>query len=80
MVPHTPPDGLPIYRLLSGPDDESFCRKVSQALVAGYKLYGSPALTVKGKTAYVAQAVVWPTAEVAIAQAPAESAARKRSR
>ena len=27
-----PPDGLPVYRLLTGPDDASFCRRVSDAL------------------------------------------------
>ena len=38
-----PPDGLPTYRLLTGPDDASFCRRVSDALALGYRLYGSPA-------------------------------------
>ena len=28
----TPPEGLPAYRLLTGPDDASFCRRVSDAL------------------------------------------------
>ena len=35
-----PPDGLPAYRLLTGPDDASFCRRVSDALALGYRLYG----------------------------------------
>jgi transposase len=26
----TPPDGLPVYRVLTGPDDETFCRRVSE--------------------------------------------------
>ena len=26
---HPPPERLPIYRLLTGKDDESFCQKVS---------------------------------------------------
>ena len=62
-TPHqasTPPDGLPAYRLLTGPDDASFCRRVSDALAVGYRLYGSPAATFNGQTVIVAQAIVWP--------------------
>ena len=55
-----PPDGLPVYRLLTGPDDASFCRRVSDALAVGYRLYGSPAATFNGQTVIVAQAIVWP--------------------
>ncbi|HEX6614471.1 MAG TPA: DUF1737 domain-containing protein [Rhodanobacteraceae bacterium] len=54
------PDDLPIYRLLTGPDDDSFCRRVSEALALGYVLYGSPAATFDGKRVIVAQAVIWP--------------------
>lgn len=46
------------YRLLTGPDDRSFCEKVSKALEEGYVLYGSPAITHDGKNNIVAQAVV----------------------
>ena len=62
-TPHqasTPPDGLPAYHLLTGPDDASFCRRVSDALAVGYRLYGSPAATFNGQTVIVAQAIVWP--------------------
>ncbi|STD05020.1 Uncharacterized conserved small protein [Dermatophilus congolensis] len=52
-------DRLPRYRLLTGFDDASFCRKVSQALDLGYNLYGSPAITTKDGQGYVAQAVLW---------------------
>jgi hypothetical protein len=55
-----PPDGMPTYRLLTGPDDASFCRRVSDALALGYRLYGSPAATFNGHTVIVAQAIVWP--------------------
>lgn len=34
-----------LYRLLTGPDDSSFCHKVSKALSEGWELYGSPCLT-----------------------------------
>lgn len=60
--PSQPPDGLPTYRLLTGPDDAAFCRRVSEALSLGYKLYGSPAITFNGQTAVVAQALAWPAA------------------
>ncbi len=55
-----PPDDLPRYRVLTGPDDASFCRRVSEALELGYRLYGSPALTFDGKNVVVAQALLWP--------------------
>ncbi len=55
-----PPDDLPIYRLLTGPDDPSFCQRVSEALALGYVLYGSPAATFDGERVIVAQAVIWP--------------------
>jgi len=46
------------YRLLTGPDDASFCERVSKALEEGYELYGSPAIASDGKRCIVAQAVV----------------------
>lgn len=55
-----PPHDLPMYRLLTGPDDASFCRRVSEALALGYVLYGSPAATFDGEHVIVVQAVVWP--------------------
>ncbi|AJQ46463.1 MULTISPECIES: DUF1737 domain-containing protein [Pseudomonas] len=58
-----PPDGLPIYRVLTGPDDASFCHKVSDVLKLGYQLHGGPALTFNGKDVIVAQAVTWPRAQ-----------------
>ena len=60
------PDGLlPRYRLLTGPDDLSFCLRVSEALELGYVLYGSPAITFDGQRPMVAQALVWTRTEVA---------------
>jgi hypothetical protein len=59
----TPPDGLPAYRLLTGPDDASFCHRVSEALALGYALYGSPAATFNGERVIVAQAVLWPSVQ-----------------
>lgn len=56
----TPPDGLPTYRVLTGPDDEKFCRRVSDALAAGYQLHGAPAATFDGEHVILAQALLWP--------------------
>lgn len=55
-----PPDGLPAYRILTGPDDAAFCHRVSDALALGYRLYGSPAATFDGSRVIVAQALLWP--------------------
>ena len=54
-----PPQGLPRYRLITGPDDAKFCHRVSEALELGYRLYGSPAATYDGEQVIVAQAVLW---------------------
>jgi hypothetical protein len=56
-----PPDGLPTYRVLTGPDDATFCHRVSAALALGYQLHGGPAMTCRGDQVMVAQAVIWPT-------------------
>jgi hypothetical protein len=60
------PDNLPVYRLLTGPDDASFCKRVSEAIELGYVLYGSPAATFDGARVVVAQAVIWPHTSKAI--------------
>lgn len=36
---------MKLYRYLTGPDDSSFCKRVSKALSAGWNLHGSPTLT-----------------------------------
>jgi len=58
-----PPQDLPRYRVLTGPDDEKFCRRVSEALDLGFRLHGSPTVTFNGDRVIVAQALVWPGAE-----------------
>ena len=54
----TPPGGLPIYRLLTGSDDATFCQRVSEVIVLGYELHEGPAVTFNGESV-VAQALVW---------------------
>lgn len=61
------------YRLITGPDDRTFCERISAALAEGYVLHGSPAATFNGTGVIVAQAVVLPTA-VATADAAVASA------
>ena len=58
----SPPDGKPTYRCLTGPDDDQFCRRVSEALAHGWRLHGSPALTFDPQRGQVivAQVVLWP--------------------
>lgn len=46
------------YRLLTGPDDKSFCERISKALDDGYELYGSPAVTYNGERVIAAQALI----------------------
>jgi len=61
-MPPIPPDGLPIYRLITGKDDASFCRRISEQLALGYQLYGSPSVTFDAALGHViaAQALLWP--------------------
>ncbi|MEU0544524.1 DUF1737 domain-containing protein [Nocardia sp. NPDC005978] len=48
------------YRLVTGPDDATFCERVSALLAEGYHLHGSPAITFDGARVIAAQAVVLP--------------------
>ena len=36
---------ITVYRYLTGPDDSTFCHRVSEAMSKGWQLYGSPTLT-----------------------------------
>ena len=49
-----------LYRFLSGPDDASFCHKVTAALNKGWHLYGSPTYSwdAEAKAMRCGQAVV----------------------
>jgi len=50
------------YRLITGPDDRTFCERISSALAEGYVLHGSPAATFNGTAVIVAQALILPAA------------------
>lgn len=57
----TTPEGLPIYRLITGKDDAAFCRRISELLALGYELHGSPSLTYdpQQQSVIAGQALVW---------------------
>ncbi len=55
------PDNLPPYRVLTGPADEKFCRRVSEAMSLGYELYHGPSMTFDGEQIILAQALLWPS-------------------
>ncbi len=50
---------MKLYRFLTGPDDSSFCHKVTAALNKGWHIYGSPtyAFDAETKTMRCGQAV-----------------------
>ncbi|WP_084515169.1 DUF1737 domain-containing protein [Nocardia acidivorans] len=48
------------YRLITGPDDATFCERISALLDEGYQLHGSPSVTFNGANVIAAQAVILP--------------------
>ncbi|MGQ0484116.1 MAG: DUF1737 domain-containing protein [Hyphomicrobiales bacterium] len=68
--------GILRYRRLTGPDDRSFCERVSKALDEGYELYGSPSVTYNGERVIAAQALILKSA----AKPSTGSQRRSRSR
>ena len=48
---------MKLYTLLTGPDDETFCKRVCEKLNHGWVLYGSPSLTFNGTTVIAGQAL-----------------------
>jgi hypothetical protein len=49
-----------LYRYLTGPDDASFCHRITEVLNRGWQLYGSPTLTydVEKKQVVCGQAII----------------------
>ena len=52
------------YRFLTGPDDATFCQRVSDALAEGYRLYGNPVMVVSNGEPYCGQAVILPDTKI----------------
>ena len=48
---------MQLYTYLTGPDDETFCKRVCEKLNSGWELYGSPTLTFDGKRTIAGQAL-----------------------
>lgn len=46
------------YKFLTGPDDSTFCARVTEFLNNGWKLYGNPTMTFDGKTVIAGQAIM----------------------
>lgn len=57
VAPKAPVTSEKVYKLLTGVDDGAFCQKVSDHIDAGWQLYGSPSIVLKGGLVYAAQAV-----------------------
>lgn len=49
---------MKLYSFLTGPDDESFCKRVSEKINNGWELYGNPTLTHDGETVIAGQAII----------------------
>jgi hypothetical protein len=47
-----------LYSFLTGPDDESFCKRVCEKLQYGWELYGGPTLCFDGKNYIAGQALI----------------------
>jgi hypothetical protein len=49
-----------LYRYLTGPDDASFCHRITELLNRGWQLYGSPTLAydVEKKQVVCGQAII----------------------
>jgi len=46
------------YKLITGPDDSTFCARITEFLKNGWTLYGSPTMSFDGKTIIAGQAIV----------------------
>lgn len=49
---------MKLYTYLTGPDDESFCKRVCEKLNSGWELYGNPTLTFNGSDVIAGQALI----------------------
>ncbi len=49
---------MKLYSFLTGPDDEIFCKRVTERLNNGWALHGNPTMSFDGQKIVVGQAVV----------------------
>lgn len=48
---------MKLYSYITGPDNETFCHRISAKLNTGWELYGNPTLTFNGKDVIAGQAM-----------------------
>lgn len=46
------------YKFITGPDDSTFCVRITEFLNNGWKLYGNPTMSFDGKTIIAGQAII----------------------
>ncbi len=49
---------MKLYSCITGPDDENFCKRVSEKLNRGWQLHGGPTLTYDGTSVIAGQALI----------------------
>ncbi|MFD2166467.1 DUF1737 domain-containing protein [Thalassotalea euphylliae] len=49
---------MQLYRFITGPDDATFCMRISTLLNQGWTLQGNPTLTYNGETTIAGQALI----------------------
>jgi hypothetical protein len=49
---------MKLYTYLTGPDNETFCKRVCEKLNNGWTLYGNPTLTFNGTNVIAGQALI----------------------
>ena len=49
---------MKLYACITGPDDATFCKRVSDKLNRGWQLHGGPTLTFNGQTVIAGQALI----------------------
>ncbi|RCU49078.1 DUF1737 domain-containing protein [Corallincola holothuriorum] len=49
---------MKLYRFVTGPDDVTFCMRVTESINNGWELHGSPTLTFNGESPIAGQALV----------------------
>ena len=49
---------MKLYSYVTGPDDETFCKRVCEKLNKGWELYGNPTLTHDEKNIIAGQALI----------------------
>lgn len=48
---------MKLYRIITNPDNEEFCMRITKLINKGWKLHGNPTLTFNGETPIVGQAL-----------------------